>query len=241
LSKINQLLKSAARGFGVEIDRVRPMPRIAQMIHLCKANECRTLLDIGANAGQYAQHLWNWGFSGRIISFEPQEEAYSELVANASKVKGWDVAARICVGDKDGMASFNLSENSVSSSLLPVLESSTSVKPETAYVGQAEVPLRRLDSWVKEELTGYDGAIAVKVDVQGFEDGVLRGAEHVLERIRVLELEMSLTNLYEGAPSFIELYAKVEAMGFTCVGLYPGFTDWDTYQMLQVDGLFTRQ
>ncbi|MDP6830647.1 MAG: FkbM family methyltransferase [Alphaproteobacteria bacterium] len=184
--------------------------------------------------------MWKEGFTGRIISFEPQEEAYSLLVANASKIEGWDVAARMCVGDKDGMASLNLSVNSVSSSLLPVLESSTSVQPGSAYFAQTEVPLRRLDSWVAEELTESDGAIAVKVDVQGFEDAVLQGAEKVLDQIVALELEMSLTALYEGAPSFIELYAKVEALGFSCVGLYPGFTDRATYRMLQVDGLFAK-
>lgn len=238
----NQFIKKIARRLGVEIDRVRPYKQpMAQLIRLCKKNDCRTLLDIGANTGQFAQSVWEAGFLGRIISFEPQEEAYSILVENASKVNGWDVAARMCVGDEDGTTQLNISINSVSSSVLPVLESSTSAQPDTAYVATQEVPMRRLDGWVAEELLEYDGSIAVKVHVQGFEDGVLRGAEKVLDRIIAFELEMSLTPLYEGAPSFIELYSKMEAMGFVCMGLYPGFTDRETYRMLQVDGLFARQ
>jgi FkbM family methyltransferase len=238
---VKRHIRAAARNFGVEIGRYRPYRNpINHLIRICKENGCDTILDIGANAGQFAERVLQGGFDGRIISFEPQTKAHALLVKAADKLDGWDVASRMCVGEKDATTRLNIAANSTSSSILPVLGSSTSAKPETAYVTTEDVLMRRLDSWIAEELPDNSRSLAVKIDVQGYEDHVLDGAKKELSRIIAFQIEMSLMPLYEGSPSFVDLYSRIEAMGYQCVGLYPGFTDVRTYQMMQVDGLFLR-
>jgi hypothetical protein len=80
----------------------------------------------------------------------------------------------------------------------------------------------------------------MKVDTQGFEMEVLKGAPQTLAQTSVLMLEMSLAPLYEGGARFGELFDYVIGQGFACIGIHRGFCDLEAMEMLQVDGLFAR-
>ena len=61
-----------------------------------------------------------------------------------------------------------------------------------------------------------------------------------LPRIRAIETELSLVELYEGQPLLPEVCEDLRARGYDCVGLEPGFIHRESGYMLQVDGLFLR-
>jgi len=80
----------------------------------------------------------------------------------------------------------------------------------------------------------------LKMDVQGYEEAVLRGAHRSLSMVRGVQLELSLVPLYEGAWSFSDAVEHFQASGFELVSLEPGFYDHSTGRLLQVDGIFMR-
>ena len=187
--------------------------------------------------GQFARHLRDAGFRGRIISFEASVKAHSILVNNARGDANWTIASRMAVGDRDGKTTINISQNSVSSSILPILGTHLQAEPESRYIASEEVNMRRLDSVASDFLSNGD-RIFLKLDVQGFESEVLRGAHELLTRICGIRLEMSLVPLYEGEDLFDSMLQRLRGLGFVLWSLVPGFVDKNTGRLLQVDGVF---
>jgi len=142
------------------------------------------------------------------------------MLLKAKQHQIWTVAEQICLGEKNGMISFNVAENSFSSSVLEILETSIAAEASTSYVRKETVLMRRLDDWILErpELAGQ--RFALKMDVQGYEDKVLAGAARAVRQVEVVFLEMSLVPLYAGAPSFRQLFGAIEDLGFGCAGIF---------------------
>lgn len=130
--------------------------------------------------------------------------------------------------------------NSVSSSLLPMMtDLHLRIAPQSAYADEETVPMAPLPSTVATFLTG-DERILAKLDVQGFELGVLRGAREILPIVRVIEVEMSTRPLYEGQPLWDEVVLFVAERGFHLSIAHGLIIDADTGHLLQLDGVFAR-
>ncbi|MGM0562557.1 MAG: FkbM family methyltransferase [Pseudomonadota bacterium] len=197
------------------------------------------IFDVGANTGQYASEMRSSGYKGRIVSFEPLKAAFDQLAKNAGKDPAWEVHPRCAVGDSIGEVDINVSENSVSSSILPMLDQHRSSASNSVYVGVESVPLITLDSAV----SGYSiekSRYVIKIDTQGFEWSVLDGAETALRNATGVQLELSMVPLYEGQRLWRELIDRLEHEGFTLWTLQRGFTDKNNGRTLQMDGLLFR-
>ena len=70
------------------------------LINFINNNKIDTVLDIGANKGQYAQSLRRFGFKGRIISFEPLNKEFNILQKNSKNDSNWIVGEQIALGNK---------------------------------------------------------------------------------------------------------------------------------------------
>lgn len=230
-----------ARGVAIEVPR-RLSERVwkRQFINQLESRRVDAVLDIGANRGQFATGLRKRGYSGRIVSFEPLSEPFSELRNNASKDPLWD-CWQYALGDVDGTISVNVAGNSAeSSSVLPMLKSHQDVFPAANYVGSEEVPIHRLDS-VAAEILRPEDRIFLKIDVQGFEKHVLAGAQStVSDRCIGMQLELSFLPLYEGGMLIREALDLAYSTGFTLTGMMPCFIDIRNGRMLQADGIFFR-
>jgi len=209
------------------------------LVRLLSYNNIGTVLDVGANTGQYAMSIREAGFKGKIISFEPLSDAYNQLRKNSKGDEKWIVADRTALGSRDGEAVINISANSVSSSILPMMDSHRVASSESAYIGKEEITISRLDSLMPS--LDLDGEIFMKIDVQGLEVDVLQGASNLLEKIRGLQVELSLLELYAGQLSMHSMINLVGDIGFELYALFPGFVDESSGRMLQVDGIFFRK
>lgn len=119
---MRSLVKRTFRRFGYSLRRFNPLSSEAiRLGSMLKAHEVNLVFDIGANAGQFAQSLRELGYRGRIVSFEPQSEAREQLERAASVDPLWEVAPKAAIGAEDGEIELNLAANSISSSLLPML------------------------------------------------------------------------------------------------------------------------
>lgn len=194
--------------------------------------------DVGANIGQYAMQLREYGYHGRIVSFEPLAAAHERLARSAARDPLW-TAWRVAAGDHDGELEINVANNLDSSSALPMLDRHLVAAPHSMYSGVERVPLRRLDGVLESHLSGARSPY-LKIDTQGFEARVLEGARSVLDRFQAVELELSLVPLYDGQPLWLELIEFLQSRGFRAVGLAHGFWDERTGETLQVDGVFVR-
>ena len=196
-----------------------------------------TAIDVGANVGQFGELMrGKVGFTGKIISFEPLADAFSELSKRAANDGGW-IAHNYALGAKDETAEINIAGNSQSSSLLPMLDRHSKASAKTRYVGRSTIEVRRLDSVFPSLQVGK--RILLKIDTQGFEAAVLEGAIYSLRLIDTVQVEMSLVPLYEGGPLMPDLCRILNQHGYTLVALEPGFSD-PSGQMLQADGIFHR-
>jgi len=215
--------------------------------HFCELRRSRLIrtagvtcvVDVGANTGQYGGELRETGYSGRLVSFEPLSAAFEVLAKRAAKNQPWE-CMRMALGSHDGTACLNVAANLVSSSILPMLQAHSNAAPESRYVGIEDAPMRTLDSLAPVLFRPQD-SIWLKLDVQGFEQEVLDGAELLLRSVKAIEVELSLQPLYEGQPLYLPMIEFLQHRGYTLTSIAPGFFDECTGRLLQFDGIFLRE
>jgi len=213
----------------------RDLKRRLKIIDNCKID---TLLDIGANIGQYALKMRNLGYKKKIISFEPLNSAFEILKKSAERDKNW-IVNNYGLGNEDSTGVINISGNSDSSSILEMLPTLSESAPGLKYIGKQEIVIKKLDtiftSFVKSE-----DSVMLKIDTQGFEKNVIEGALQSLKQIRVIQLEMSIVPLYKNEMLFKEMITYIENQGFQLYSLENGHFNRNTGQLLQVDGIFVQ-
>jgi FkbM family methyltransferase len=197
-----------------------------------------TVLDVGANIGQYATALRSSGFGGRIISCEPLPDAYAHLARRSGSDASW-TALHTAVGDAVGTLQINVSANSYSSSVLPMTSAHLDSAPGSQTIGTATVDVTTVADIVKEHDVD-PGRTLLKIDTQGYEGPVLDGTADLLAGFAAVQLELSFVPLYKGQQLFAELSDRLTAAGFGIYALEAGFADPRTGRMLQCDGLFVR-
>jgi FkbM family methyltransferase len=220
-------------GRGYEV-RKHPAVRRARMF---AAHDIDLVIDVGAATGGYGTQVRKFGYTGRIVSFEPLDAAFAEL----SKVIGADAswtARQAALGSQAGESVINIASNSDSSSLLPMESAHTDAEPSVTMVGQQTVTVERLDDLI-DEIATPESRIFLKIDAQGFEKEVLAGAQETLRRCRGLQLELSFVPLYAGGMLIDEAISAAYEAGFQMVGVEQGWAA-ESGQMLQADGVFFR-
>jgi FkbM family methyltransferase len=209
-------------------------PKRLKLIHDCRIT---TLIDCGANCGQFVEHLRGSGWSGQVFSFEPLAKEFLILKNKAEAVEGW-TAFPYALGEERGEAEIQIAGNSYSSSLLEFSDGFKKLRPDASPVGTEIIQVRRLDDFIDEEGLTFAGPILLKLDVQGFELNVLRGADEFLNRVSLVQTEMALIPSYENAPNFAEVKAFLNDRGFVLVHLIDGHANHLTGELREVDGIF---
>jgi len=237
---IRSLVHSIGRGLGVDVvPYLSVRHSIGRRLRLLKALDVDLVMDVGANGGGYAGELRTFGYRGRILSFEPLTEPFERLRIRSSRDPYWDIQ-QIAIGSEAGRRHLNVAANrGASSSFLPMLDLHAREAPTAGYVAVEDVAVERLDVSSAHSVQRARSPF-LKVDVQGYEAEVLQGAAGILDRLVGMQLELSLTPLYQDAPHYRQLLSAVSDLGFDLVGLEPGFTATDG-RLLQADGLFARR
>jgi hypothetical protein len=121
---------------------------------------------------------------------------------------------------------------------LPLTKLLTEAAPAVTYVGRQRIPCVRLDE--RTELLPA-GDLFLKVDTQGYELEVLRGASGLLPRISAMQLELSLIPIYSGAPAMVEVLQHMHTCGYELFQFVPGLRDERDGRLLQGEGFFLRR
>jgi|SRR3989339_29395 len=212
---------------------------LARRRKLLESYAIDVVLDVGASTGQFAQQMRNdLGFSGKIVSFEPLSSAFELLRQNADRDPKWKVL-NFALGEVDATKHINISGNLISSSLLYMLPAHIKVAPESSYISKEVIEVKTLDSIINDLVHKKD-KIYLKIDTQGYESKVIKGAEESLARIETIQLEMSLVPLYEGELLIGEMHGLLSEKGYCLVSIEEAFSDRESGQLLQVDGIYHR-
>ena len=225
---------------GFEVRRwPTPDPYYERLTQILRASSVSAVIDVGANEGQFARQLRGAGYGGRIISIEPGAAAYEILSQAAADDPNWDIPEQIALGSSEGDTELIVYNRSDMNSVLPLSAVGQSSFPRLAETGRQTVPMHRLDT-IFDRLIG-DGEAAVKIDTQGSEREILSGAAGVLNRIPVLQIELGMVQLYDGAAAFEEILSQLQDAGFRMAMTSPVSFDKTTARPIEVDALFLRQ
>lgn len=173
--------------------------------------DLRTVIDVGANRGQFALYALARFPSAHIVAFEPLPGAREKMLQLFREDDRVEVLP-FALGDTEGEVVMHLSAREDSSSLLAIGERQVSAFPGTDEVGTTRADVRTLDGVLADRELRQPALL--KVDVQGFELPVLLGAERTLESFDQILVEASFVELYEGQALFPAISAHLEAHRF---------------------------
>ena len=144
------------------------------------------ILDIGAWVGTWSMAMNK--FCGRVIAFEPDSLHYQCLVKNVTD----DVEThKLAVGSEEKLIS--LSEDNFTQS--------------KRIVGEGSIPMITIDSMKLDDVD------LIKIDVEGYEMEVLKGAKKTLENVQYLMIELN-NNTKKYGSSNIEIEKYINSLGF---------------------------
>lgn len=205
--------------------------------HRCViTSDLATIVDIGANRGQFSLAVRRWAPDAKVFAFEPLADPsarFRELFRKDSKV----CFNQSAIGPTEGETAIHVSANDDSSSLLPITDTQTSLFPGTEEVCTETVEINRLNKFLSTD--DIIPPSMLKIDVQGFELPALVACEDLLYCFSYIYVECSFLELYEGQTLAGDIIAWLTDRHFIFKGIYN--TLYDSKGMpIQGDFLFRR-
>ena len=213
------------------------VPAGVEHVTILRRLTCRTVLDVGANRGQFALAAKRCFPDAQVLSFEPLVEPATKFRATFcrdSSVTLYEAA----IGPQSGNATIHISRRDDSSSLLPITAQQGKLFPGTQESGTRIIRVAPLRDLIEPEC--LVSPVLLKLDVQGFELQALAGCEDLLGRVAFVYVECSFVELYSGQAFADEVIRYLQGRGFTLDGIYNLTYDRDG-RVIQGDFLFVRR
>ena len=226
LTNIKRFIKWNLFRFGYQIGKI-PVGCQNKYKWLRELN-ISSVVDIGANTGQFATEIKEWLPEVKIYSFEPIGDVYKQLLNNTSAFRNI-TAYNMALGAQNGTLDMQRNEFTAASSLLSLTDSAKETYAFACKTVPEQIQIRTLDSMVANGQVEIDSNSLIKIDVQGYESEVLKGGREAISLANIIICEVCFIELYKGQAVFRDLVAQVEALGFELRAL------WDI-DMSGVDG-----
>lgn len=239
-----RVLQRALRPFKIEPIAFWRLQNFSHVSHLSRLLEHKSVdcvFDVGAYDGHFGRFLRSEvGYKGKIISFEPQPEKFDKLEQCSKLDPNW-MAINCALGSQDGSVELNVMRgSSLSSVLQPSKEMPNNMAPHNVVEERVEVSLKRLDSLFPELATQWQiRSPFLKIDTQGYDLEVFRGASACIDNFVLLQSEVSVIQLYDNSPRWHEALAEYSAAGFGLSGLFPVSFD-DESRVIEFDAVLVR-
>jgi FkbM family methyltransferase len=201
--------------------RARVAPSI-EHIALLKSLDFATVVDIGANRGQFSLVARRCFPSARIIAFEPLPEPAKRFRAALAGDR-LITLHQVAIGAANGIATMHVSAEDDASSLLPITDLQQSLFAGTREVGTESIQVECLASRIKAD--DLKQPALLKIDVQGYELSVLQGCESLLPQFSHVYVECSFVELYAGQALAADVIAFLHERNFELRGVYNTYYD----------------
>lgn len=209
---------------------------------LFRALDIDVVFDVGANNGGYGRLLRNIGYKGYILSFEPVRACYEQLENYAGRDPKW-MTFNYALGMEEMESTINVPKSTDFASFLDVTQRAKDIWVEDfVTVDSEKVQVKRLDDVFESLLGGLNGGkkIFLKLDTQGFDLEVFRGAENTLKQLAGMQSEISILPIYEKMPNYIESLSCYREAGFEVTGFYPVSRNIETLVVVEFDCILIR-
>lgn len=193
------------------------------------------IIDVGANRGQFSLACAIALPGVPIVAFEPipSEARLYRLVHGAHPR---NELIETALGESNFTTTFHLSKNADSSSILPIGSKQTELFRNTAEAGTFEVEVKRLDDFSRHWRGRHHQLL--KIDVQGYELQVLRGAAATLATCAFVYAECSEIQLYDGQALRADVETFLREHAFEVRGRHNAY--YAGGKLIQADYLFAR-
>ena len=209
--------------------------RVRDLMDFIESREIDTVIDVGANIGQFGVSLRSDGYRGRIVSFEPTKSAFEILSRKAAADGNWE-AHHCGLGAASGTATLHASKLSVFNSILELSSVAELHDNRMAVDHTEEIPIYTLDQ-VAEPLPG--AKLLLKIDTQGYEKQVLQGATQTISRAAGILMELPVIHTYQGEWHFHEALQYMFEAGFVPAQIQAvGYHGMDRASAVDFDCLF---
>lgn len=195
----------------------------------------KTIIDVGANLGQFTVAASQLFPNVLIYSIEPDENIAKILQKNIDRSIVQEVIIS-AIGNHTGEAVFNINSDSQVSSLLDLGKERIEFFPKTKKVTDVKVPINTLDNLFAN--TKLTHPILLKIDVQGYEEQVLLGANLFLKKVKWVLVEVAFSNLYVGESDFLSINTLMEKHGFKFIRPLNFHLSPNTNEIIEMDALF---
>jgi FkbM family methyltransferase len=234
---IKRVVNGALMPLGLEVCRIGEDPFFAQTSSITE--KAPTIFDVGAAGGEMIERYRKLYPMGTIHAFEPFPGSFRQLV----ELFGSDKLVKlneVAVADAPGQVTMNANSLPATNSLLPTDSRGDGLWGDGYLTTQATVQVSAitLDDYCRSN--GIESIDILKLDVQGYELNVLRGARSMLEagRVKLIYLEIILAPSYVGQPYFEDYLAFFRGLGYTMLNMYNFFRRGT--RLIQIDAIFTR-
>jgi FkbM family methyltransferase len=218
------LIARTSRRLGLRISRLAPTQirghePLVDLQYLLGRDSSLTVFDVGANDGDTSSAILGAFPAAQVIAVEPFDKCCQDLAlrfAGNPRVR----VENIALGDQPGQAELNLYSGSKMNSLLELDRDPAKLMSGFKKMGSAAVRVDTIDNYCSANQ--IDRIDLLKVDTQGFDLNVLRGATSMFRdgSIGAVLLEVNFVPMYSRQSSFVELHAYLANAGFRLVDLY---------------------
>jgi FkbM family methyltransferase len=228
------LLRTIANIFGYDVIRQSKDVLLERhLANLFRVHNINTVIDVGANHGQYARSLRKMKYSGEIHSFEPLSKAYAELQQLSMGDPAWHTYNH-ALGSAASQLDINVTSYDDFSSFLKPTDYCDDVFSYKSQIDHTElVEIKRMDHVFSQ--FEKNNAIHLKMDTQGFDLEVFAGVGDILNNIKSLQSEISIRQLYEGMPDYITSLQTFRDAGFNISGFFPVTRDKKDLSVIEFD------
>ena len=232
LKQFKKIAKKVLKVFGYDLDHERLLKRYRDILPY----KFQTILDIGANVGQFSREILDIFPNVEIYAFEPVASCYQKLEKISKKPNFHPLP--YALGNQSGEMKINVSSYSPSSSLLKMSNLHKKVFPHTAGEHKEKIQIRRLDDMASE--LNIKAPLLIKMDVQGYEKEVILGGRMTFAKASAVLTEASFVPLYDGQPLFKEIRSLLGELGFDYHSAMNSKKNPQTGEILFEDSLFIK-
>lgn len=183
------------------------------------------VIDVGANTGQYRNLLRSEiSYTGTIISIEPDPDNAQKLrqAAESLQDKKWKIY-EFALGDEESVMKLNIMAERVFNSFLEPDNSATDkFAHQNSIVRTIDVDVHTLNKIIPEIQKEHSVSnIFLKLDTQGYDLKILKGANSVLDKIVGIQTELSFMPIYKNSASATDSLSMLKSLGYEVSGIYP--------------------
>lgn len=236
---LKKLISNSLRKIGYQISRIQTLDDkiMKGEFKWIQDFKIKTVIDVGANVGKFTILINKIINNAKVYSFEPISDCYEQLVKNTKRIDNVE-CFNIALGRESKETVINRNEFLPSSSFLEMEPLHKSVFPRTHNLAKEKVTITTLDK-IHNEID-WAPKILLKIDVQGFELSVLKGANSSLNLIDIIIVETIFVELYKNQARFNDIYNFLVERNFSYCGNFNQFNDPESGHILWADAIFIK-